>query len=162
MGVWAIAWGSGLEGLGQTAESAAATFCTKPNKFLEATSAKVSDLRTRSKRVLQATRSIAMELALRTAALLHVVDLLLSCVLLSMGWMQEANPLAAMIYEYGGLASLIAFKMSMLIGAVAIITHAVHHAPRLARFACGVTLASGTLAVLMLTMVISFWINVPT
>lgn len=47
-----------------------------------------------------------MELALRTAALLHVVDLLLSCVLLSMGWMQEANPLAAMIYEYGYLAKV--------------------------------------------------------
>jgi hypothetical protein len=102
-----------------------------------------------------------MELALRFAAMLHVMDLLLSCVLLSQGWMKEANPLAAAIYHYGGLASLIAFKMTMLIGAVIIITRAVHHAPRLARLACGVTLASGTLAVVMLMMIIAIWMNVP-
>ena len=31
---------------------------------------------------------------LRLAAMVHVLDLALSCVLLSLGWMQEANPLA--------------------------------------------------------------------
>jgi hypothetical protein len=103
-----------------------------------------------------------MDYALRAGAMLHVTDLSLSCLLLGLGWMKEANPLAAAIYEYGGLAGLIAFKMSLLIIAVRIITDARRHAPRLARFACGVTLASGGLAVVLLTMVISFWMNVPS
>lgn len=101
-----------------------------------------------------------MELALRLAALMHVTDLLLSCVLLSIGWMQEANPVANVIYHHGGLAGLVAFKMFFLILAVSVIANAVHQSPRLARFACGVTLASGMLAVGMLMTIISVWLSV--
>ena len=62
---------------------------------------------------------------LRLAAVAHLLDLGLSCALLSAGWMQEANPVAATIYEQAGLAGLIGFKMTALIVAVAVITRAI-------------------------------------
>ena len=101
-----------------------------------------------------------MAVALRMAALMHVTDLVISCVLLTIGWMQEANPLAALIYNHGGLAGLVAFKMFFVIAAIWIIRDAVDQAPKLARLACGVTLVSGTLAVAMLLTVISTWLTV--
>ena len=101
-----------------------------------------------------------MFLALRMAAFMHVMDLLLSCVLLTIGWMKEANPVAAAIDENGGLAGLVAFKMFFVIAAVAVIVRAVDRCPRLARVACAVTLGSGTLAVAMLLTVVAAWMTV--
>jgi len=95
--------------------------------------------------------------ALRVAALMHVLDLVFSGALLSVGWMQEANPLAAAVFEHGGLAGLVGFKMFFLIAAVAVISQALDHSPRLAGLACAVTLTSGALAVGMCILVVAAW-----
>ena len=95
---------------------------------------------------------------LRLAAVLHVMDLGLSCLLLSLGWMKEANPLAAIVYQQAGVAGLIGFKMTALIAAVAIISRAIERRSMLAGPATAITLASGALAVGMLVAVVNTWL----
>jgi hypothetical protein len=101
-----------------------------------------------------------MFLLLRLAAAMHLLDLGLSCTFLSLGWMQEANPLAAIIYEQTGVAGLIGFKMTLLIAAVAAISLAIERRSVLAAPATAITLATGLLAVTMLVLVMNTWRSV--
>jgi hypothetical protein len=95
---------------------------------------------------------------LRLAAFAHVLDLGLSCLLLSLGWMQEANPLAATVYQTAGVAGLIGFKMTFLIAAVAVLSVAIERRSMLAFPATAFVLGAGVFAVTMLMLVISSWI----
>ncbi len=101
-----------------------------------------------------------MHALLRLAAAAHLLDLGLSCLLLSLGWMQEANPVAAVIYQQAGVAGLIGLKMTALIAAVAVITKAIECRSLLAAPAAAITLASGVFAVVTLMMVMSIWLPV--
>jgi hypothetical protein len=99
-------------------------------------------------------------LLLRAAALMHVMDLGLSCLLLSAGLMKEANPIADAVYQSGGLAGLIAFKMFFLIAGVAVIGKAIERRSVLAGFAAAVVFASGAYAVAALMFVAGCWLPV--
>jgi hypothetical protein len=95
---------------------------------------------------------------LRLAAVAHLMDLGLSCLLLSLGWMQEANPLAAVIYQTAGLAGLIGFKMTFLIAAVAVLSVAIERRSMLAFPATAFVLGAGVFAVTLLMLVMSAWL----
>lgn len=97
---------------------------------------------------------------LRAAALMHVMDLGLSCALLSMGLMQEANPLADAVYQSGGLPGLIAFKMFFLINGVAVIGKAIEQKSSLAGFAAAIVFAAGAYAVAALMLVTGTWLPI--
>jgi hypothetical protein len=97
---------------------------------------------------------------LRLAAVMHLLDLGLSCLLLSLGWMQEANPLAHAVFQSAGVAGLIGFKMTFLIAAVAVITRAIEEQSVLAAPATAITLGSGMFAVTTLCLVAGAWVSV--
>jgi hypothetical protein len=97
---------------------------------------------------------------LRAAAVMHVMDLGLSCLLLSADLMQEANPIADAVYQSGGVPGLIAFKMFFLIAGVAVIGKAIERQSALAGFAAAVVFAAGAYAVATLTMVIGLWLPI--
>jgi hypothetical protein len=97
---------------------------------------------------------------LRAAALMHLLDLGLSCVLLSTDLMQEANPLADAVYQSGGFPGLIAFKMFFLIVGVAVIGHAIERRSSLAGIAAVIVFLAGAYAVTTLMFVVSAWLPV--
>lgn len=99
-----------------------------------------------------------MWMSLRIAAAMHVLELVLSCVLLQLGWMEEANPIAAAVYAHTGTAGLVAFKMFFLICAVAAISKAIHQRSAIAAPATAMTLGTGVLAVAMLLLAAESWI----
>ena len=96
---------------------------------------------------------------LRLAAVTHLMDLGLSCLLLSLGWMQEANPIAAAVYQQTGLPGLIGFKMTALIAAVAVISKAIERRSVLAVPATAITLGAGVVAVTLLVVVMGTWLS---
>jgi hypothetical protein len=98
---------------------------------------------------------------LRIGAMMHVMDLALSCLLLSSGLMEEANPLAEAIYEHGGLPGLVAFKMFFLTAGVAILEQALERRSALAGWGAAITFAAGAYAVVMLVLVAAISLNLP-
>jgi hypothetical protein len=102
-----------------------------------------------------------MGLNIRIAAYLHALDLWLSSLFLTLGWMQEANPIAAIIYGYAGVAGLVALKVGALTPAFLIAGRLVPVDARLADVVGLVMLASGMVATTMLLGVMGIWLMVP-
>jgi hypothetical protein len=92
---------------------------------------------------------------------LHSFDLVGSGSLLTLGVMEEANPLGAAIYGSFGIAGLALFKFLAVLPALLIIARIIPVSQRLRRLICVAATITGAVATLSLLAVVRYWLAPP-
>jgi hypothetical protein len=92
---------------------------------------------------------------------LHSFDLIGSGSLLTLGVMEEANPIGAAIYGSFGIAGLVIFKFLAVLPALLIIASIIPVSRRVRRLIFVAATITGTVATLSLFAVMRYWLAPP-